>query len=117
MMKKTYVSSQPEKLVEKSEKNILPLDNNTLRKEIEALMAKQDTEIDFSDIPELDFDKLGKPLVGEHYRPLKRSISIRLDSDVLGWFQSIPKYQTLINKICRLYYLKHQQHTDQKKGG
>ncbi len=94
----------------------MPPLESSLRKEFEALMAKPDSEIDFSDIPELDFDKLGKPIVGKHYRPLKKSISIRLDSDVLGWFQSLPKYQTLINNICRLYYLKHQNHPGLKKG-
>lgn len=78
-----------------------------LHKELKALMAKPDTEIDFSDIPELDFDKLGKPVINKFYRPLKKSISIRLDADVLSWFQSQPKYQTLINQLCRLYYLKH----------
>lgn len=40
----------------------------------------------------------------EHYRPKKKAISIRLDADVLSWFQAQPgKYQQLINKACRDY--------------
>lgn len=37
-----------------------------------------------------------------YFRPKKKQISIRMDADVLAWFQSQPgKYQQLINKACR----------------
>lgn len=38
------------------------------------------------------------------YKVKKKQISIRLDADVLAWFQAQPeKYQTLINKALRTY--------------
>ncbi len=47
----------------------------------------------------------------QHYRPKKKQISIRLDCDVLEWFQSIPgKYQQHINRVCRAYMLANLQH-------
>ena len=62
------------------------------RQEVEALIAKPDSEIDFSDIPET---------VGTLSKPLKRAISLRLDADVLAWLQSAPGYQTRINQLLR----------------
>lgn len=38
----------------------------------------------------------------EHFKPLKRLVSLRLDSDVLAWFRkSGPGYQTRINQALR----------------
>jgi len=38
------------------------------------------------------------------FKPLKKAISIRMDVDVLEWFQAQPgKYQKLMNKACRIY--------------
>lgn len=38
------------------------------------------------------------------YRAKKKQISIRMDADVLAWYQAQPgKYQQLINKACRAY--------------
>lgn len=61
-----------------------------------------DSEIDFSDIPELDeeFWKHAKPIKP---RPKKR-ICIRLDPYVLQWFRERgPGYQTEINAVLRSY--------------
>lgn len=41
--------------------------------EYNALLKKTDKDIDFSDIPELDLDKLSKPVVGKFYHPIKNS--------------------------------------------
>lgn len=68
-----------------------------------------DEKIDFSDISELDFDKLGKPVIGKFYRPVKKPISIRMDADVLEWFKTHNHYQQLINKVCRMYMMQHQK--------
>lgn len=71
------------------------------------LANKSDADINYSDIPELNFEQLGKPLIGKFYRPIKKQISIRLDADVLDWFKHTAKqYQTLINEACR-EYMKH----------
>lgn len=82
---------------------------NKLDDELQALGRMSDEDIDFSDTPELDFDKLGKPVVGKFYRPLKEAISIRMDADVLDWFRAHKHYQKIINHICRIYMQKHQE--------
>lgn len=51
----------------------------------------------------LDLEQLAR-LDQAFYRPQKKQISIRMDADVLAWFQSQPgKYQQLMNKACRIY--------------
>ena len=55
-------------------------------------------------IAALDIDEIVKVPENDYYRPRKKQISIRMDADVLAWFQSQSgKYQRLINKACRLY--------------
>lgn len=44
---------------------------------------------------------------GKFYRPIKKQITLRIDADVLNWFKSHNGYQTMINALCREYYLKH----------
>ena len=67
--------------------------------------AKVDSEgIDYSDIPELgsDFWKNAKLIVPA----LKKSVSIRIDPDVLAWFKSAGKgYQSRMNAVLRSYML------------
>lgn len=42
------------------------------------------------------------------YRPKKKQISIRIDADVLSWFQgTFPKYQSGINHALRAYMQLH----------
>lgn len=64
------------------------------------MVNRPDNEIDFSDAPAVtDF---AGAVRGRFYRPVKRSISIRLDADVLAWIQSQGgPYQTRINAILR----------------
>ena len=51
-----------------------------------------------------DFERLAILPEGAFYRPRKKQISIRIDVDVLTWFQAQPeKYQKLINQACRLF--------------
>ncbi|MCR5536773.1 MAG: BrnA antitoxin family protein [Succinivibrio sp.] len=67
---------------------------------------------DFSDCPVQTADELKglKPrqeVHDEFYRPVKRSVHLRLDADVLAWFKAQGKgYQTRINKILRDYAFK-----------
>jgi uncharacterized protein (DUF4415 family) len=69
-------------------------------KEIRALRRMKDEEIDFSDIPELT--DWSKAVVGKFYRPIKKSLTIRVDADVLAWLKGQGKgYQTRINGILR----------------
>lgn len=81
-----------------------------IKKEFQRLVKMSDKDIDYSDIPEIDLDRLGKPLIGRFYRPIKKPISIRLDADVLEWFKDhSDKYQALINAVCRAYMEKHRR--------
>jgi uncharacterized protein (DUF4415 family) len=69
-------------------------------KQIRALQRMKDEDIDFSDIPEkLDWSNA---VVGKFYRPVKKSLTIRVDADVLAWVKSSGKgYQTRINSYLR----------------
>ena len=68
--------------------------------ELAALAAMPDEEIDTSDIPEIT--DWSKAVVGRFYRPVKETVTIRLDADVLDWLKQEGKgYQTRVNKILR----------------
>ena len=69
-------------------------------KQIQALLALPDDQIDLTDIPETrDWSGV---VVGKYYRPIKRPLTIRLDADVLAWVKKGgPGYQTRINRILR----------------
>jgi uncharacterized protein (DUF4415 family) len=69
-------------------------------KELRTLGRMKDEDIDFSDIPEkLDWSNA---IVGKFYRPKKKSLTIRIDADVLAWVKSQGKgYQTRINGYLR----------------
>jgi uncharacterized protein (DUF4415 family) len=69
-------------------------------KELAALAALPDEKIDLSDLPEV-LDWSGA-VVGKYYRPIKKSLTIRLDADVLAWLNAQGRgYQTRINKMLR----------------
>lgn len=70
------------------------------KSEIETLTRLPDNRIDTSDIPEVIFTH--KAVVGKFYRPIKKAISVRLDTDVLAWLKQFgPGYQRRINDILR----------------
>lgn len=64
------------------------------------MVNRPDKAIDFSDAPEAaDFRGAVR---GRFYRPVKKTISIRLDADVIAWVRSRGgRYQTRINAILR----------------
>jgi uncharacterized protein (DUF4415 family) len=69
-------------------------------RQLEALKRMKDEDIDFSDIPELTGPR--NFVVGKFYRPVKKSLTIRIDADVLAWVKSQGKgYQTRINRYLR----------------
>ena len=62
---------------------------------------------DFSDAPELTDEQLAQ-LKPSHlrnmanYKPIKKTVNVRLDADVVEWLQSAGKgYQTRMNTILR----------------
>jgi uncharacterized protein (DUF4415 family) len=71
-----------------------------MKRELAALAKKKDEDIDYSDIPEtIDWSHAE---VGKFYRPPKKSVTIRLDADVLKWLKGFGKgYQTRANALLR----------------
>ncbi|MDQ7049706.1 MAG: BrnA antitoxin family protein [Enterobacterales bacterium] len=65
------------------------------------LAKMKDSDIDTSDIAELDDDFFRQ---AEIRVPPKKSVTMRLDADVLEWYKSQGTgYQTRINKLLRNY--------------
>ncbi|MEA2060810.1 MAG: BrnA antitoxin family protein [Thermodesulfobacteriota bacterium] len=85
--------------------------NNSKKKsktDWDKLNSMSDSDINYSDIPELgnSFFKSGKLRMPK----AKLRISIRLDADVLEWFKSHGNgYQTRINAVLRMYMEAHRQ--------
>ena len=76
--------------------------------ELEALAAQPDSEIDTSDIPPVT-DWSGA-IRGAFYRPIKKPLSLRLDADIVDWFQRRGAgYQTRINAVLREYVERQQK--------
>ena len=74
--------------------------SKSIIKELKALKRMKDKDIDLSDIPEIR--DWSKAVVGKFYRPIKKSLTIRVDADVLAWLKAQGKgYQTRINSLLR----------------
>ena len=71
-------------------------------RELAALAALPDDQIDTSDIPELPARAWKEAVRGRFYRPVKQAVSMRLDADVVAWLKKRGKgYQTRANRILR----------------
>lgn len=71
-------------------------------KETVEITAELQSELKKIATDALDLEKLAQ--LDSQFKPMKKAISIRMDLDVLEWFQAQPgKYQKLINKACRIY--------------
>ena len=79
-----------------------------LQAELDALAAMPDSEIDTTDIPAIaDFSNAVR---GPFYRPIKRPLSLRLDADIIDWFQRQGQgYQTRMNSALREYVERHRE--------
>ena len=70
------------------------------KRDIRAIAAKRDAEIDFSDAPAV-LDWSGAE-IGKFYRPKKKPVTMRLDADVIAWLKADgPGYQTKANVLLR----------------
>src|SRR5260370_25821579 len=70
------------------------------KRDIQAIAAKRDEDIDFSDAPAV-FDWSGAE-IGKFYRPTKKPVTMRLDSDVIAWLKADGRgYQTKANWLLR----------------
>jgi len=92
-----YTKKQLESMKNKSKTNLTKLD------------TLSDTDIDYSDIPELDDYFFSNATVVDH---TKTPISLRVDTDVLDWFKHQKgRYQKLINQVLRQYMIAHRHHS------
>jgi uncharacterized protein (DUF4415 family) len=70
------------------------------KRDIRAIAAKKDRDIDISDAsPVLDWSAA---VVGKFYRPTKKPVTMRLDSDIIAWLKTDGRgYQTKANWLLR----------------
>ena len=79
-----------------------------IKSDLKRLDAMRDEDIDYSEIPEFDEEFLRS--VEMKVSPGKKSIALRLDTDVREWMKAQGKgYQSRINAILRTYYEAHQK--------
>jgi uncharacterized protein (DUF4415 family) len=72
------------------------------KRELAAIAALPDDQIDTSDIPELPPNAWKDAVRGRFYRPVKQAVSLRLDADVVAWLKEPGRgYQTRANHILR----------------
>src|SRR5437667_1339605 len=98
-MKKSFVSSR---LAPPSPTKGEPMRKLTKeqKRDIRAIAAKRDEDIDFSDAPAV-VDWSGAE-IGKFYRPAKKPVTMRLDSDVIAWLKAGGRgYQTKANWLLR----------------
>ncbi len=83
-------------------------------REISALKGMKDEDIDFTGIPEKT--NWSKAIVGKFYRPIKKSLTIRIDADVLAWVKGQGKgYQTRINRYLREEMYRTKPRSERKR--
>ena len=75
----------------------------------ERLDSMDDSNIDFSDCPEIPPEAFARAIVRNGLpASRKKQVTMRLDTDVLDWFKSQGKgYQTKINSILKAYKNAH----------
>jgi uncharacterized protein (DUF4415 family) len=115
-MKKVSASSRPEKrrVTKKSStepagrtitmrlSDLTPEMDAKIAEQMKALASLPDDQIDTSDIPELPASAWKNAIRGRFYRPVKKAVSMRLDTEVVEWLkQQGPGYQTRANSILR----------------
>ena len=59
----------------------------SIRKELAALAAKLESEIDFSDLPPTTAQGWSGAAPGKLYRPVKQQLTVCVDADVLEWLK------------------------------
>ena len=76
-------------------------------KQLDAIAAIPDDQIDTSDIPELTEEQFRRGVRGRFYRPVKKPVTMRLDADVIEWLKRDGSgYQTKANALLRREMLR-----------
>jgi uncharacterized protein (DUF4415 family) len=77
-------------------------------KDIAAVAAMKDEDIDYSDIPRLPEGFWKNAVRNPFYRPVKQQVTLRLDADVIAWLRLQGKgYQTRLNNLLRAAMLQN----------
>lgn len=77
------------------------------RRQLEKIAKRPDSEVDFSDIPELTEKFWRNAVRNPFYRPVKKQLTLRLDADVIAWLRRQGKgYQTRANALLRAAMLE-----------
>jgi uncharacterized protein (DUF4415 family) len=80
----------------------------SIKSDVPRLDAMTETDIDYSDIPELGKEFWHKIPVA--WPPKKHPITLRVDEDVLSWFkQQGARYQTKMQVVLRAYVQAHKR--------
>ena len=78
-----------------------------MKRHLKQLASRPDSEIDFSDIPELTEEFWKNAIRSPFYRPVKKQVTVRLDSDVIACLRTKGAgYQTRMNALLRSAMLK-----------
>ncbi len=77
------------------------------KRRLKKLPQRPDSEIDFSDIPELTEKFWRNAVRNPFYRPVKKQLTLRLDADAIAWLRRQGKgYQTRANALLRAAMLE-----------
>lgn len=75
--------------------------------ELKEAAALPDEQIDTSDPDAPGVEDWSGAVRGRFYRPVKKQKTLRIDADVLAYFQALgPGYQTRINRVLRASMLR-----------
>ena len=86
------------------------------KRDIGAITAERDEDIDFSDAPAV-LDWSGAE-IGKFYRPTKKPVTMRLDSDIIAWLKADGRgYQTKANWLLRnaMLHFKNEANVGRRK--
>jgi uncharacterized protein (DUF4415 family) len=76
-------------------------------RQLKKLALRSDSEVAFSDIPELTEKFWRNAVRNPFYRPVKKQLTLRLDADVIAWLRRQGKgYQTRANALLRAAMLE-----------
>jgi uncharacterized protein (DUF4415 family) len=86
-----------------------PIANERLD-ELKVLAERPDSEIDYSEIPELDEAFWARAVPNPFFQPVKKHTSVYIDADILVWLKSRGKgYQAHMNAILREAMLREKR--------
>jgi len=77
------------------------------KRRLKKLAQRPDSQIDFSEIPQLTEEFWRNAARNPFYRPVKKQLTLRLDTDVIAWLRRQGKgYQTRANALLRAAMLE-----------